>query len=92
MQRQLYRHGAHIDGLLWCPHHPEGHIVPLACACDCRKPAPGLLRRFLSEWPISAAGTIVVGDKASDAEAARAAGLRGVLFRSGRLDHCLADG
>jgi len=92
MQRQLYAHGAHIDGLLWCPHHPEGRVAPLACRCDCRKPAPGLLNRFLREWPISPAATIVVGDKASDTEAARAAGLAGVLYRGGRLDRYLAAG
>jgi histidinol-phosphate phosphatase family protein len=92
MQRQLYRHGAHIDGLLWCPHHPEGSVVPLACRCDCRKPAPGLLNRFLREWPISPAATIVIGDKASDTEAARAAGLTGVLYRGGRLDRYLPAG
>lgn len=92
MQRQLYRHGAHLDGLLWCPHHPGGSAMPLACECDCRKPAPGLLKRFLREWPIEATATIVIGDKPSDMEAARAAGLRGVLFAGGRLDDYLAPG
>ncbi len=92
MQRQLYRHGAHIDGLLWCPHHPGGSVVPLACACECRKPAPGLLNRFLREWPIESTTTIVIGDKASDTEAARAAGLRGVLYRGGRLHDYLGPG
>jgi D-glycero-D-manno-heptose 1,7-bisphosphate phosphatase len=86
MQRRLYAHGAHIDGLLWCPHHPEGRLARLACRCDCRKPAPGLLERFLHEWPISPAATIVIGDQASDMQAAHAAGLRGVLYRGGRLD------
>ena len=92
MQRQLYGHGAHIDGLLWCPHHPEGSVVPVSRACDCRKPAPGLLNRFLREWPIDPAGTIVIGDKPSDMEAARAAGLRGVLFTGGRLDQYVTLG
>jgi histidinol-phosphate phosphatase family protein len=92
MQRQLYGHGAHIDGLLWCPHHPEGSAVPLSGACDCRKPAPGLLNRFLREWPIDPAGTIVIGDQPSDMEAARAAGLRGVLFTGGRLDQYVTLG
>jgi D-glycero-D-manno-heptose 1,7-bisphosphate phosphatase len=92
MQRQLYAHGAHIDGLLWCPHHPDGVVAPLACRCDCRKPAPGMLSRFLREWPIEPAATLVIGDKASDAQAARAAGLRGVLYRGGRLDQYLAAG
>lgn len=92
MQRQLYGHGAHIDGLLWCPHHPEGSVMALACACDCRKPAPGLLNRFLREWPIDPAGTIVIGDKPSDMEAARAAGLTGVLFTGGQLDRYVTLG
>ena len=92
MQRQLYGHGAHIDGLLWCPHHPEGRVMALAGACVCRKPAPGLLNRFLREWPIDPAGTIVIGDKPSDMEAARAAGLTGVLFTGGRLDRYVTLG
>ena len=36
----------------YCPHHPtEGQGV-YRQACDCRKPAPGMLLRAMREWPV----------------------------------------
>jgi D-glycero-D-manno-heptose 1,7-bisphosphate phosphatase len=47
-----------------------GHLVG---TCACRKPAPGLLLRILSDFELSAAEVIVVGDSNSDQLAANAA-------------------
>jgi D-glycero-D-manno-heptose 1,7-bisphosphate phosphatase len=51
-----------------CPHALE---VP----CDCRKPAPGMLLRIMADVGASPAETLFVGDAATDAEAARRAGV-----------------
>jgi len=76
--------GAHIDAFYHCPHHPEG-ITPYARVCDSRKPGPGMLLRAMKEWPIRRDGSFLIGDKESDLEAARRAGVPGHLFRGGDL-------
>lgn len=81
MQSQLRPLGAHIDAFYYCPHHPDGTVAALATACDCRKPEPGMILQALEDWPnIDKNRSCLIGDKASDIEAAHRAGLRGFLF------------
>lgn len=75
--------GAPLDGFALCPHHPEGTVAPFARACDCRKPAPGMLLALAREHGIDLARSFMVGDKPIDAEAGLAAGVKPVLVRSG---------
>lgn len=86
MSAQLAAAGAHIDAFYFCPYHPD--------AVDAewrhpdhpdRKPNPGLIRRASTEWPIDMAASLLIGDKGSDMEAARRAGIRGLLFPGGDL-------
>ena len=79
------RAGGHVSGIFYCPHHPEE-------GCECRKPAPGLIHRAEAVLGFSARGAPMVGDQLSDVLAARRAGCRPVLVRTGRggeisLDH-----
>ncbi|MGW0990412.1 HAD-IIIA family hydrolase [Streptomyces sp. NPDC002486] len=55
-----------------CPHGP-------AEGCDCRKPAPGLIRAACRRLAVPPEHTVVIGDMGAGMEAARAAGARGVL-------------
>lgn len=75
MREALAGQGVTLAGIYHCPHHPTGVVAPLAVACDCRKPAPGLLLRAAQELQLSLADSLLIGDKASDIEAARAAGV-----------------
>ena len=75
MRQALAGQGITLAGIYHCPHHPAGVVAPLAVACDCRKPAPGLLLRAAQELQLSLADSLLIGDKASDIEAARAAGV-----------------
>jgi len=74
--------GAEIDGLYYCPHHPDGDVEAYRRSCDCRKPAPGLLRAAARELEIGLSASWMVGDKASDIAAGAAAGCRTVLVGS----------
>ncbi len=81
MNDELALHGAHIDAFYYCPHHPaEGGVAPYNIACECRKPAPGMLFQAMAEWDIDAARSLMIGDKTSDTEAAHAAGIKGLLI------------
>ena len=75
MREALADTGAAVEAVYHCPHHPKGEVTELAIECDCRKPAPGMILRAARELNLSLADSILVGDKPSDIEAARAAGV-----------------
>lgn len=63
-----------IHYFYYCPHYPNGTVPPYNIVCDCRKPAPGMLRKASETLLIPLNTAIVIGDKMSDIEAGRAAG------------------
>lgn len=84
MLDSLKTNGVRIDGVYFCPHHPEGAIDYLSKRCDCRKPAPGMLLKACRELGINPALSAMVGDKASDIEAAKGAHVQmTILVESG---------
>lgn len=72
--------GIVFTGIYHCPHHPDGSVAEYARACDCRKPAPGMILEAAREHDIDVAASIMVGDKDSDIASARAAGV-GRVYR-----------
>lgn len=85
MADQLALIGAHIDAFEYCPDHPEGTVARYSRVSDRRKPAPGMITDLASRFPIDMTRSMVIGDKESDMEAARAAGVVGHLFEGGNL-------
>ncbi|MEP6607097.1 MAG: D-glycero-beta-D-manno-heptose 1,7-bisphosphate 7-phosphatase [Burkholderiaceae bacterium] len=75
MRERFAAEGAPILATYYCPHHPMEAIAPFLCDCDCRKPAPGMLVRASREHGLDLARSIMLGDRPSDLEAAKAAGL-----------------
>lgn len=89
MRSLLEAQGVTFDGVYHCPHHPHGSVERYQRVCDCRKPAPGMLLRAAHELQLDLARSVMVGDKTSDTDAGRAAGVRStVVVESG---HALAD-
>ncbi|MDQ2860265.1 MAG: HAD family hydrolase [Pseudomonadota bacterium] len=92
MQGDLAAEGAHIDAFYVCPFHPEAAVAAWRHSDHPdRKPNPGMILRALADWPIDPARALLVGDKESDMEAARRAGIAGALFAGGDLDEFLID-
>jgi len=91
MAAALAAQGARIDAFYHCPHHPTAGTGAYTRACDCRKPEPGMLQRAIAEHAIDPAASVLIGDKATDVEAARRAGVRGFLFPGGDLDRFVED-
>lgn len=74
-----------LDGIYFCPHHPEAAIEEYRQQCDCRKPQPGMLLSAQKELNIDMAASYMVGDKIDDMLAGKAAGVgRTILVRSGK--------
>ena len=83
IQKQLKARKAFIDAFYFCPHHPtEGQGVYLQ-TCNCRKPAPGLLFKAADEMEIDLGRSYMIGDMPKDVEAAKRAGAKGILVRTG---------
>jgi histidinol-phosphate phosphatase family protein len=70
--------GAGWAGFYACPHLPEG-INEYAIECDCRKPAPGMIRTAAAELGVDPAECWFIGDTWMDMGAGRAAGCRTIL-------------
>lgn len=88
--------GIHIAALRACTHHPEGGpggAPELIRSCDCRKPAPGMLLDLAATLGLDPAQSWMIGDTATDAAAAAAAGMRvGLIMRHARCELCVFSG
>ena len=85
MATDLARIGARIDAFEYCPYHPDAVIERYRQASPRRKPAPGMITDLLERFPVDPDRSILIGDKPTDLEAARAAGVQGILFSGGNL-------
>ncbi len=82
--------GGHIDSIFFCPHQ-DAH------QCDCRKPAPGLMKEIALRYkktdsikPLT--GTPIVGDSLRDLQAGVALGASPHLVLTGKGEKTLAKG
>ena len=73
----------HIEDYYFCPHHPQGKISKFRTFCNCRKPMPGMINKACKDHNVNLESSILIGDKFSDIEAGRLAGV-GKLFK---VDH-----
>ena len=86
MRGEFAAAGAPLAGAYHCPHHPQALRAEYRRRCDCRKPAPGMLLAAARELSLDLSRSVLFGDKASDIEAAVAAGVpqRVLLGTDGR--------
>lgn len=96
MQQRLSAAGVQLAAVEFCPHLPDAPIARYRLDCDCRKPRPGMLQRAAAALNVDLAASILIGDRATDIQAGRSAGVgRCWLVRSGvalsRSDIELAD-
>jgi histidinol-phosphate phosphatase family protein len=75
--------GAALAGFYYCPHHPDGAVAEYALACECRKPAAGLILRAAREHGLDLERSWMIGDILDDVEAGRRAGCRTILLDNG---------
>jgi D-glycero-D-manno-heptose 1,7-bisphosphate phosphatase len=71
LQSMLAAEGLRLEAIYVCPHGPDD-------GCDCRKPAPGMVRRAMRDLGFRPDEVVVIGDSDADMGAAAAAGVTGV--------------
>ena len=80
METLLGKDGAYLDGIYFCPHHPdsgyEGEVKELKFDCNCRKPKPGMLLKAAEDFNIDLAQSYMIGDGEHDRGAGEAAGCK----------------
>lgn len=72
-----------VDGIYYCPHHPEGKVREYKIKCHCRKPETGMLKAAERDLSIDMFSSWLVGDRACDILTGKRAGIGTVLLESG---------
>lgn len=84
METMLGKKGAYLDGVYYCPHHPDkgfaGEVEELKIVCECRKPKAGLLLQAAKDFNIDLSQSWMIGDSENDVLAGKNAGCKTALI------------
>ena len=87
MYMLLGKEGAYLDGLYFCPHHPdsgfEGEVPELKIKCKCRKPEIGMIEQAVSDYNIDLTESWIIGDTTLDIQTGKNAGIKTALVLTG---------
>jgi len=82
LERLLAENNASLDGIYYCPYHPEGTVAKYRKDSEYRKPSPGMLLAASDEMDIDLSKSWMVGNRTSDVEAGLQAGCKTILLDS----------
>jgi D-glycero-D-manno-heptose 1,7-bisphosphate phosphatase len=71
----LAAEGLRLEAIYICPHGPDD-------GCDCRKPAPGMVKSAMRDLGFGPDEAVLIGDSDADMGAAAAAGVAGLRVAS----------
>ena len=80
MHEQFESRSVPLAATYYCPHHPVFGIDDLRIECGCRKPKPGMILAAADDLGLDLEHSVLVGDMATDLEAAEAAGVGAAFF------------
>ncbi len=83
MKDLLMKEGAYLDGIYYCPHHPEAGEPPYRQRCRCRKPNPGLVEKAVKDLDIDCSQSYFIGDRGKDIEFGHLIGAKTILVLTG---------
>ena len=89
METMLGKEGAYLDGVYYCPHHPDkgfaGEVEELKIVCECRKPKAGLLLQAAKDFNIDLSESWMIGDSENDVLAGKKAGCKTAFLGNGKF-------
>lgn len=80
LKQLLADKNAFLDGIYYCPYHPEGVVPTYSKESDCRKPNPGMLLKAADEVDIDLSRSWCIGNCSRDVEAGHHAGCKTILI------------
>ncbi len=83
MKDLLKEENAYLDGIYYCPHHPDVGSPPYRQKCRCRKPSTGLVEEAVRDLDLDCSKSYVVGDRGADIEFAHRIGATAILVLTG---------
>lgn len=73
MKKEFQEFDVVLDGIYYCPHHPEEN-------CNCRKPNTYLYEKAIKEHNIDVKKSYMLGDKILDIDAGKKIGVTAILI------------
>ena len=90
--RRFAARGARIGAVYACPFHAEAKVEEFRHPDHPdRKPNPGMILKAVADHGVDPARSFLIGDQASDLEAARRAGVSSFRFEGGDLNRFVGD-
>ena len=83
---KLARGGVALTRVAYCLHHPKGVVDGYSGLCICRKPSPWFLLRARDDFGFSLSESWMIGDRPTDVQCARAAGVHSIRIASDFLN------
>jgi D,D-heptose 1,7-bisphosphate phosphatase len=83
MQNMLAESNANIDKIYFSPYHIEGVLEPYNLDHEDRKPRLGMFKKACDEFDINIKRSFMVGDRYTDIEFGKKAGLKTILVLTG---------
>ncbi len=95
METLLGYEGTYLDGIYFCPHHPEsgfdGEVFNLKVKCNCRKPNIGLIQRATKDFNIELKDSWFIGDSEIDIRTARNAKVKSIQVQNGYNENIISS-
>lgn len=83
MQELVQEEGVKFDGIYYSPYYKDGTIAPWNVDHEDRKPGLGMYKKALKEHGFQPSASWMIGDRYTDVEFGKKAGLRTILLLSG---------
>lgn len=74
MKEEFSKEGIQLLDIYYCPHHSINE------KCICRKPDSSMLERAIARYDVSKENAYFIGDSERDIQAAKKAGIKGILI------------
>ena len=82
MREKFLAERCSLDRIYFCPFHPDDGVGEYRRDSAMRKPQPGMVLQAISDFSLDPGKCVLVGDRLSDIEAGRSAGVRHLFLLS----------